>query len=158
MLNPDDWKLAIEDARFRHNALVGLIIASDNQALALMRLFLTVATATGAGFASVIVPHTLIQTPLAWSLAAATLAMVYSAWQCFRVISPRIINLPGRGADFWLWAADATGTREEVFRQYLKVLAEKHEINKSVNESQASALRWAKLGGILSPMVALVVG
>lgn len=42
-----DWKLVIEDARTRHAAVVNLIYFTDSQAMNLLRLYVTVASAFG---------------------------------------------------------------------------------------------------------------
>ena len=52
MFENDDWKLAIEDTRFRQNAIVALISSSNNQALGLIRLFSVIALATATGAVS----------------------------------------------------------------------------------------------------------
>lgn len=156
MLDKDDWKIALEDARYRHNAILGLIHAADNQALALMRLYVTIGTAAAAGAVSTLPSQ--ISIPLTCSLVGAASMLAFGAWQCFSVIAGADINLPGRGADFWLWAAGTNKDRVEVFKEYLTTLAEKHQTNNRLNERQTKILRRAKLSGILSPIVALVFG
>lgn len=155
MLTDDTWKTAIEDARYRHNAVVQLVYAADNQALGLLRLFVTVGLAAAAGAASRI---TIADTfdPLMWSLGAGATALGIAALYCLKAMASADINLPGRGAEFWLWAADIKGGQDEIFRQYLETLKEKHAVNNTLNERQTSALYWAKLGGALSPLVALL--
>lgn len=154
MLERDDLKTAIEDARHRHNAVIQLMLASDNQALSLLRLFLTIALATAAGSVSTVASSL----PLSVALGSATVSMFAAAVFCFRVIETTAINLPGRGAEFWLWGLDTPENRETVFRQYLTTLSDKHEQNNKANARQAKALRHAKWCALATIPVAAVAG
>ncbi|GEM_PF-2273648 len=154
----DDWKIAIEDARFRHNAVLGLIYAADNQAMGLLRLYLTIALATSTGAASSLLEGSKIPPTIGFSLLAVTATLIWSSWQCFKTIEVADINMPGRGAEFWLWAADNNIERKKYAYEYLKTLAEKHKLNNQINNRQTRALRRAKLGGISSPVIAFIAG
>jgi len=158
MLEKDDWKLALEDARHRHNAILGLIHAADNQALTLMRLYVTLGSAAAAGAVAMFSAQPRVAVPLVCALASAIATLAYGTFKCFSVINSAGVNLPGRGAEFWLWAADERVQRVEVFKSYLRELAEKHKVNNSLNESQTASLGRAKLAGIWTPLAALVVG
>ncbi len=158
MLEKDDWKLALEDARHRHNAILGLIHAADNQALALMRLYMTLGSAAAAGAVSVFSLQPSVAVPVASALASAVGVLAYGAFKCFSVLDTASVNLPGRGAEFWLWAANERIERVEVFKNYLTTLSEKHRINNEVNDKQTASLRRAKLAGIFTPIAALIAG
>ena len=158
MLEKDDWKFALEDARFRHNALMQLIYSGDNQALVLLRLFLTMSLAAAGGALSVFLDSWSLPIEVAYSLSAASLLLLSAAIACTFAIMGEPVNLPGRGADFWLWAADKTVEREEVFQSYLRNLNEKHQVNRRRNDKQANALLAAKIGGLTALPVAVLVG
>lgn len=158
MLDKDDWKLALEDARYRHNAILGLIHAADSQAMTLMRLYVTLGSAAAAGAVAMLSAQPRVAVPLVCALASAIVTLAYGTFKCFSVINSANVNLPGRGAEFWLWAADERVQRTEVFKAYLTALADKHKVNNSLNESQTASLSRAKRVGVWTPITALVVG
>jgi hypothetical protein len=162
MIEKDDWKIAIEDARARQTALVGLIYFTDTQAMGLLRLCVTIGTATAsgaiAGLTATAAAASIIPRPAGWALASATLALLVSAWYCFKAMSTAKISLPGRGAEWWLFVATSKIDRTEALTNYLKNLAEKHSVNRGVNENTAGALSKAKLWSIASLPIALLIG
>lgn len=158
MLEKDDWKIAIEDARFRQNALMQLIYAGDRQALSLLRLFLTLAVAAAGGALSIFLGTWSLPIEAAWALSAASALLLGSAVSCTLAIMGGAVNLAGRGAEFWLWAAEKSVTREEAFIAYLQNLEAKHETNKVRNLKQARALMVAKIGGLIATPIAAAIG
>lgn len=158
MLEKDDWKLALEDARFRHNALMQQIYAGDTQALSLLRLFLTIAVAAAGGALSIFLGTWELPSEIAWALCSAILLFLASAISCTTAIMGGAVNLPGRGAEFWLWAASEDVEREHIFRSYLTNLNEKHDTNRRRNDKQATALLFAKIGGLAALPVSVLVG
>jgi hypothetical protein len=158
MLDPGDWNTAIDDARARHEAGVGLIYASDTQALALLSLFSTLGLAAAAGVAATIPAKAILPSPLGWCLVVSVLILSLASWHCFKALGKSAINLPGRGAEFWLWAAAAPDAREEVFRLYLSDLEEKQDLNRALNKRQTDHLGVAKLSATLTPLAALITG
>lgn len=159
VLSEDDWKIAIEDARLRHGAVVNLIYFTDTQAMALLRLSVTIGIASASGAIAGLARDYLVPKPLGWALAAATMALAAGSWFCLRAMRTSKINLPGRGADFWLWAAGPEVNRENAFRVYLENLKEKHIDNNKLNIRNSFALRCAKIiCGVVAPLAALAVG
>lgn len=158
MLKDDDWKLALEDARFRHNALMQLLYINDGQAVTLLRLYLTMTIAAAGAAASIFLGTWALPREFAWALSSAALLLIISAGCCSLATMGRGVNLPGRGAEFWLWAAREEVDREEAFRTYLTNLKEKHEVNRRRNERQANALLAGKIGGLLVVPIAFAVG
>ncbi len=157
MFDNDDWKLAIEDTRFRQNAIVALIYSSNNQALGLLRLFSVIALATATGAVTSLAAGE-FSPAVGWELLSLTLVLVWSSWQCFRALEVGDIDLPGRDAEFWLLAADNGNDRPAFSRHYLEVFRERYRTNRIVSERQARALRKAKLGGIIAPLIGIAVG
>ena len=159
LVEKDDWKLAIEDARVRHAAVVNLILSADAQAMNLLRLYVTVATATASGSATAF-SSTVAALPWAagYGLSVATLCFVVGAYYCFLTMRSATINLPGRGAEFWLWSLHENVDRTDVFRTYLENLKIKTEMNNAVNNSNAKNFRYAKQFGMAAPLFALIVG
>ncbi|MDR6635806.1 hypothetical protein J2X72_004620 [Phyllobacterium sp. 1468] len=157
MFENDDWKLAIEDTRFRQNAIVALISSGNNQALGLLRLFSVIALATATGAVTSLAAGEFSPT-VGWELASLTLVLVWSSWQCFQALEVGDIDLPGRNAEFWLLAADNENDRPTFSRQYLEIFKERYRTNHRVSERQARALRKAKLGGIIAPLIGIAVG
>ena len=158
MFEDEDWKIAVEDSRFRHNAILALIYSVNNQALGLLRLYSVIALAAATGAVSSLSLPNEVPSSVGWELAAMTLVLVWASWQCFRALEVADLRLPGRDAEFWLRAADGNGGRGQFARQYLEASKKGYQNNKRVNARQTRALRYAKLGGILSPIFAIAVG
>lgn len=159
MLEKDDWKIALEDARARHGALVNLIYFTDAQAVNLLRLYVTIASASAAGSIASFAGN-LSAMPLAvgWGLLVATILFVVGAYYCFLAMAPASINLPGRDAEFWIWAMRDDIDRIDVFREYLENLKAKTPRNQMVNIKGSSNLNHAKRLGMAAPLFALAVG
>ncbi len=155
MKGSEDLAIAIEDARVRHSALVDLVLAGDQKASALLSLYVTigVAAASGAaaGFAGLSIPP-----PLVAALLTTTLAMVAGAGFCLAALRSAPVNLPGRDAEFWLWALDHDGVDlAHATRQYLGNLAEKGAMNRALNLRMDRDIRTALWVGVASPVAAL---
>lgn len=154
-----EFRTIIEDARVRHAAGVALIMATDSQAMALMRLYVTVGIATASGAAAglstaaTFVPHA-----VGAALAAATLAVVAGAGFCLRTMGSGEINLPGRDPDFWQWARHPGVDRTSILSAYLSALENGARINSAMNQKGAFALKRAKLCALIAPLAALMAG
>lgn len=152
-----EFRTVIEDARTRHAAVLALIYFTDQQAMGLMRLFMTVGIATASGAAAGLTSSTLLPRPAGWALLAATLVFSVGAALCLMAMRSANINLPGRGADFWLWALDeAQVDREKALRAYLANLRDKLAMNNQTNARSAAALTAAKWCAALAPLAALL--
>jgi hypothetical protein len=156
MLKDDELKFGAEDARSRHAALLQLIYFTDQQAMALLRLYVTLglATASGAlaGFVSQAVPRV-----AAWGLLAGLVTLVAGSAFCFRVMMSSSVGLPGRGAEFWLWAErEATVDFHHVLSEYLIQLEKTTAEDRELNKRNVAALRKAKLIGMTVPLTALL--
>ena len=66
------------------------------------------------------------------------------------------INLPGRGAEFWEWAADQSAAA--TFRHYMQNLREKQADNNRLNKRTARMLGLAKTSAIVAPLFAAAAG
>jgi hypothetical protein len=158
-LAKDDLRTVIEDARARHAAVVALIYVTDSQAMSLLRLYGTLAIATASATAAGLAPGSIVSKPLAAAAAGATAVLVLGCAFCLHAMMVGAkINLPGRGADFWLWALDPDVTRARILTAYLDNLKERGALNDRVNTRTARALRYAKFCAIAAPPVALLCG
>lgn len=153
-----EFRTVLEDARARHAAVVALIYATDTQGIGLLRLYVTLGIACASGTAAGLGPTPLFERPLAWAFAAAAITVVVGAGFCLRCLRATRVNLPGRDADFWLWAIKSEVGRPDILIRYLENLSDKGAANLDRNAYSADALKWAKRCGIAAPVVALVVG
>lgn len=153
-----EFRTVIEDVRARHAAVVALMYATDSQAMALLRLYVTLGIAAASGAAAGFGEAAPITRPLAWALAVAAIIVVIGAVYCLRALRSARISLPGRKADFWQWALSPGIDRARVLIEYLKNAEEKGAANDRLNKETATALSWAKLCGALAPLVALLAG
>lgn len=158
MLSDDDLPVAIGDARTRHAAVVDLIYFTDRQAMGLLSLYITLGVAAASGAVVAFGKQPLLPTAVGFGLGGATITLVIGAWFCFRAMKTETINLPGRGAEFWLWANHPKVDRRAAFVQYLQNLKDKHDQNNEINRRTSRYLRNAKLCGIGVPLAALASG
>jgi hypothetical protein len=158
MLSGDDWKVAIDDARTRHAALTNLIFFTDTQASGLLRLYLTIGAAAASGAVAGLTKSAPLPFATSWALIGLAAALLLGSWFCFRATETSVLSLPGRGAEFWTWAAREDVPRELVLKSYLDNLVPEIQINRKLNAVTAVALSHAKLCGMIAPGVALVAG
>jgi len=158
MLEKDDFRTIIEDARARHAAVVALIYFTDSQALSLLRLYVTLGIATASGAAAGLSQATLIPRPVGWALVATTIVLAAGAAFCIASMRSGAINLPGRGPEFWLWAQHPNLDRAAVLKAYLDNLSAKTETNKKLNAVNGRAYQYAKLCSVAVPLAALIAG
>ena len=159
MLKREEKQFAIEDARVRHAALLQMLLFTDTQAMSLLRLYATLGVAAASGATAGFVGSFLtVPDPFAFALFGA--AAVFFVGCLFSLWAMRTANvsLPGRGAEFWLWATDPKVTFDHALDSYLKELAGKGDMNLAVNTRAAFHLRSAKRCGAWSPVVAFAFG
>lgn len=157
-MSDEDLKFAIDDARCRHQALVSLILYTDQKAMAVFRLYVTIGIAAAAAAVAGFFESDAILVFAKWSLTAAALSLALGAYFCFLAMTRAFINLPGRGADFWNWAVQHQIPLQQAASAYLKELETKQAANRSLNENTASHLDTAVKLGIATPVIAAVVG
>ncbi|ODR98396.1 hypothetical protein AUC68_08105 [Methyloceanibacter methanicus] len=151
-------QFAIDDARQRHAALTELIYFTDSQAMALLRLYSTVGIAMASASAALFAADPPVSTALAWALASATVVLVIGAVFCWLAMQTLQVSLPGRGAEFWLWAMDARVTAASAFTKYLENLEKESVWNREVNDTTSQHLMAAKIAGVLAPAFAFGAG
>ena len=153
MLNDEQLQFAVEDARTRHEAVVNLIYQTDQKAVSLLSLYVTLALATASGFVGSILATPVVPSGFAVPLFVATLGFVLGAYMCFRTLQASKINLPGRQAKFWLWAMHENVTPAHAFQSYLENLQSKSDQNNALNLKTSKSLRWAHRLGIARPLL-----
>lgn len=151
-----EFRTVIEDARARHAAVVALIYTTDTQAMALLRLYVTLGIAAASGAAAGFGASAAITRPAAWALVVGAVIFVIGAGLCLRALRSAAINLPGRKPDFWEWAMLPNIDRAAVLAAYLDNLKVKGIANDRCNASSATALKWAKRCGAVAPLGALL--
>jgi hypothetical protein len=158
MLTSEEWRFAIEDARTRHAGMLELVAATDQQAMSLISLYVTLGLATASGFVASIAHDGAIPDVLTFPLLGATIMFVLGTYNCFKTLETARVNLPGRTADFWLWASSDKITSVKAFQEYLTVLQSKHALNDSLNLNCALSVRKARQYGLAAPVVAVAIG
>ncbi|MGH6736339.1 MAG: hypothetical protein ACRECX_09710 [Methyloceanibacter sp.] len=158
IMNADQLKLAIDDARHRQIALLDLIYSTDTKALGLLRLHVTIGMAAAAGAVAGFTSTSSIPKSVAVGLIAAVVALFVGCVFCFRSMRSAKVSLPGRGADFWKAALDNKVTVPVIADQYLSELANGQERDRETNRVTARDFAIAKWAGIVSPALALVTG
>lgn len=154
-----DPRILVEDARYRHGAVVALITSIDAQAMRFMRLYVTIGIAAAAGAVSSFFSKSpAFPATVGWALAAAVLMLLLGTWFCFRVLAPTPISLPGRPAEFWLWSLNEGVTAQQVLVAYLENLEVKTAQNDELNRVMIKTMQNAKLAGMAAPFVALLTG
>jgi hypothetical protein len=158
MLNSEELRFAIQDARTRHAAIVELIYATDRQAMALLGLYITLGLASASGFVAGLNSDSIVPAELAAALFVAVLMFFAGIMLCFRAMKLVDINLPGRTADFWIWADGPSLDATKAYREYLQELDQKHATNDKVSNYASIKLAWAKRIGLWTPMVSAAGG
>jgi len=80
--------------------------------------------------------------------------MAGSYW-CFKTMDTTPISLPGRKADFWLWALDPQIATVDALRAYLENLQTKTAQNDALNADIVVIMRRAKVAGMCAPLAAI---
>lgn len=153
----DIIKLALDDARARQTALVQLMYFTDQQALGLLRLYVTLGTASATAAVTGFSSNSWLPVEGSAALLACTTTFLAGSYFCFRAMRTAEVTLPGRGADFWKDALFANFNQAEIVSQYLDGLISGQHRDKATNKTSASALRLAKWAGISTPLVAIIV-
>lgn len=154
-----DPRIIFEDARHRHAGVVALIMATDMRAMALLRVYVTIGVAAAAGAVGLLFSRQpSLPMPVGWALLAVVLCLGFGSYWCFRVMRTTPINLPGRTADFWLWAIRPDVTTEAALQAYLQNLLIKNDQNDALSASMSRKLNIAKWAGMLSPLAAVLAG
>lgn len=157
MLTDEQWRFALEDARTRHEAVIGLMYAVDQQATSILSLCVTLDLATASGAIAALSKDSIIPAIFVIPLIIATITFAIAAWFCFIALTPAIINMPGRDPNFWLWAnGDEPANAAEVYTSYLNDLAEQRKKNNAVNKGAAVALARAKTLCVAAPLLMLI--
>ncbi|THK35641.1 hypothetical protein EHS39_23725 [Ensifer sp. MPMI2T] len=157
-MKADDFKVALDDARARHTALVNLILFTDQKAMAVFRLYVTLGIGAGITAAAGFFRDDELLQFSRWSMLATAEWLAIGALFCFRAMSRSSINLPGRGAEFWQWAMLPQHGAEDVAEAYFAELLETQKANRSLNERTASALDIAVKMGIATPLITAIAG
>lgn len=145
----------LEDLRARHQAVVDLIYFTDTQATTLLQLYVTVGLAIATGGVTALAGAAPLPIAAGWGLVAATAPLLAGCYFCLLATGARSynLNLPGRGAEFWSWAALEGVDQRMVLEAYLGNLRDKQAANNQVNTQTAAALKRAKYAGAATPLV-----
>jgi hypothetical protein len=155
MLERDELKIAVEDARARQAALVQLLYFIDTQAMNFLRTYITIEAAAVSAIVAASASSWSFKPELIASAFGMLLTLITGSYFCFHTMRTVNITLPGRGPDFWLWGLDRAVPHDEVAIEYMNSLNETMQRNRQINEKSSKSLELAKLFGVLSPFVGL---
>lgn len=147
-------EIAVEDVREKHKALFELIRFTDQQAMALLSLYTTLAVAAASGFGASLGSAPLLPAAAGWALLAACAAFVVGTGCALRVMWSSDIATPGREPDFWQWADGDHCGAQDVLSAYLKQMEEPIAWNRSLNRKTTRWLQAARACGIAAPVLA----
>ena len=153
MLDKDELKIAIEDARARQSALVSLIYFIDTQAMNFLRCYITIEAGAVSLLVAAAASSWTFKAEICGSAIGILATTLIASFYCFRAMPTANITLPGRGAEFWVWALDKDIEHDDVAKTYLRDLEKSTTSNREVNARSARALQFAKLWGAVSPLV-----
>ncbi|WP_454655114.1 hypothetical protein [Bosea beijingensis] len=147
-----DLKNVLDDVRARDNALLNMIVHLDRQALALFRIYVTLAVALAAVAGSYSVSAR-IDVWTAVGAAAAALVLAIGCFFCMQTVRSAKVGVPGKGADFWMWALRDDVSEEALLTAYLNYSDEAQKQNYRVNDHSTRCLKIAKRLGVASIIV-----
>jgi hypothetical protein len=156
MLDSSDIQFACNDARIRNAAIVDLIHQGDRAALALLQFYVAVASAAISAAAAIFFTTAPIPKAYGCTLIGIAVPLMAGALCCFVSMWGADIHLPGRKADFWLWAMKPEVEAKAAYAAYLDRLLEGQATNTALNRRMAKWLDYAKRCGVLAPFVGLV--
>ncbi len=153
-----DLKNILDDVRARDVALLGSIVALDRQALALFRIYVTLAVALGS--AAVAGAYSSSGNVSAWIIygaASAACGLAVACHFCIVTVRSAKLGVPGKNADFWRWAIRDDVTEQYLIEAYLELSEKAQQQNYSVNDNSTRSMRIAKRLGIASVLIGGVV-
>lgn len=157
MLNDDYLKVALDDARARQTALLQLIYFTDQQAMGLLRLYVTIGLAAAAGAAAGLGPEAWLPKAVSIGLGFAAAALTIGCFFCFLTMRTAQVGLPGRGPEFWRTAMELSDL-DHVVAQYLEELEAGQRRDRETNRRSGKSFERAKWAGISAPALALIAG
>lgn len=140
----DIEKLAIDDARQRHKALIDLVLSTDRQAMTLFSFCGSICAASGSGMVAIAFGSSNVPSSAGVVLLVICVGFAIAATLCLQVMKLAPIFLPGRDPDFWEWAIDNNMDGAEIAKAYLASIAKRIEENRSVNRAMAMNLNRAR--------------
>jgi hypothetical protein len=157
-LTSEDLRFACDDARKRQTAVVELIVANDRQAMALLQIYLAIASGALSAAAAVYYNTSTLHVPKVFFavLVGISLPMIVGIFCCILGMWPTSIRLPGREASFWVWAVEHETSPEAAYRSYLDSLAKTQAENKNLNARASAWVERAKRCGAVAPFIALL--
>ncbi|WP_267423178.1 hypothetical protein [Methylobacterium sp. GC_Met_2] len=158
MTEADLTKLALDDVRVRQKALLDLILFQDQQAMGLLRLYVTLGIAAASGSLATIFSNEAWKSALGAGLLVAVAPLSLGTAYCFRATWAASIGFPGREPNFWQWASHPDIEEGGVREAYLAQLSDSMEVNHGLNAKCATLIKWAKLCGALTPAVTVFIG
>ncbi|WP_376709095.1 hypothetical protein [Pseudochrobactrum lubricantis] len=153
-----DMKIILDDVRSRDAALLTMLLATDRQAMALFRVYVTLTVAlASAALAGMIgaAPYLGVWVVIAAGTMAGCLTL--ACWYCIQAIKTATVALPGKGAEFWQWASRDDVTEEAVIAAYLEQSLNGQDNNFAVNQQSSSYLRMAKRLGVASIVLGSII-
>lgn len=149
-----DLKVVLDDVRARDTALLNMIVAIDRQALALFRIYVTLAVALGsAAVAGAYSSTANVNSWIVWGAGSAALGLAVGCHFCITTVRSAKLGVPGKNADFWKWALRDDISEEAMVDAYLKYSDDAQQQNYRVNDQSTRSMRIAKRLGVASVVI-----
>lgn len=148
-----DLKNILDDIRARDAAILNLLLVTDQRALALFRIYVTLAAALGSAAVASVVgegKQPLAQNWVAHSASVAAIGLLIGCAYCLSAMKTAKIAFPGKGAEFWQWARGDDVQESALIDAYLAQSLAGQNQNLEVNAVTSKALRMAKRLGPIS--------
>lgn len=146
-----DMKIILDDVRSRDTALLTMLLATDRQAMALFRVYVTLTAAlASAALAAMFGAAPYLGFWAVFGAGTMAMCLTLACWYCIQTVKTATVALPGKGAEFWQWALRDDVTEEAVITAYLGQSLNGQDNNLAVNQQSSSYLRMAKRLGVAS--------
>lgn len=153
-----DLKTVLDDVRSRDTALLTMLLATDRQAMALFRVYVTLTAALVSVAIATIYGEALhFDIWITAGSSVAALGLSISCWFCIQSIKTATIALPGKGAEFWQWVIRYDIAKDTVLEAYLQQSLCGQNNNLEVNRQSSYWLRQAKRLGVASLVLGSII-
>jgi hypothetical protein len=153
-----DPKIILDDVRSRDVALLTILLATDRQAVALFRVYVTLAAALiSAAVAGAIKANEAVDVWITVGVGLSASGLARACWYCIVAIKTAKVGMPGKGAEFWQWARRDDISEDVALDAYLNQALTAQDTNIEVNRRSSNCLRMAKRLGVGSVALGAIV-
>lgn len=146
-----DLKSVLDDVRARDAALLAMLLSNDRQAMALFRVYVTIAAAlASAALAATLKVGWYPDFWVAAGAGATALGLSIACLLCIQAMKSAKVAMPGKGAEFWQWASREDVAEKAILDAYLAQSLFGQDNNFYINRRSSAYLQRAKRLGVAS--------